>query len=138
MRRLIQVSSSLHKSRHAALLQRTRSLQFSTALADEIPGAVELPPLPQEPVPAANVSPAVGAFAGGVLLPFTAKLNVVPAKSIPVWPVYRVLDADGTLRPGASEPELDPATAVKMYQTMLKLRAMDLIFYNAQRQGRIS
>jgi hypothetical protein len=137
MRRLVHLSGSLHKH-HAALLRRTLSLQFSTALADEIPGAVELPPLPQEPVPAASLSPAVGTFAGGVELPFTAKLHIVPAKSIPVWPVYRVLDADGTLRAGASEPELDLATAVKMYQTMLKLRAMDLIFYNAQRQGRIS
>lgn len=56
----------------------------------------------------------------------------------PKWPVYRVMDPDGGLRPGAVDPELDEETVQKMYATMVRLQAMDQIFYNAQRQGRIS
>ena len=54
------------------------------------------------------------------------------------WPVYRVLDTDGQVREGALDPGLDKETVVRMYGTMVRLQAMDQIFYNAQRQGRIS
>jgi 2-oxoisovalerate dehydrogenase E1 component alpha subunit len=54
------------------------------------------------------------------------------------WPVYRVLDTDGQVRPGAVDPSLDRELVRRMYRTMVRLQAMDSIFYNAQRQGRIS
>ena len=56
----------------------------------------------------------------------------------PKWPVYRVLDNDGRVRDGATEPNLDQETSRHMYRIMARLQAMDQIFYNAQRQGRIS
>lgn len=56
----------------------------------------------------------------------------------PKHPVYRVLEPDGAVREGALEPQIEQAVAVQMYGTMARLQAMDQIFYNAQRQGRIS
>lgn len=51
-----------------------------------------------------------------------------------MWPVYRVLDDDGCVRTDAVEPELSPELALKIYGNMVRLEAMDDIFYNAQRQ----
>lgn len=56
----------------------------------------------------------------------------------PKWPVYRVMDTDGRIRDGAVDPKLDRDLMLKMYRTVVRLQAMDVIFYNAQRQGRIS
>jgi len=56
----------------------------------------------------------------------------------PKWPVYRVLDTDGVVRTGALDPALDKELVLRMYRTVARLQAMDVIFYNAQRQGRIS
>lgn len=55
-------------------------------------------------------------------------------------PTYRLMDGVGKLLPGVSEEmvDLSEAEAVKMYTTMLLLPAIDVILYNAQRQGRIS
>ena len=54
------------------------------------------------------------------------------------WPVFRVLEPDGSIAKGAPIPEIDKDTAVRMYKTMCSVQAVDDIFYNAQRQGRIS
>ncbi|MCH8537391.1 MAG: thiamine pyrophosphate-dependent dehydrogenase E1 component subunit alpha [Alkalimonas sp.] len=53
-------------------------------------------------------------------------------------PTLRVLKDDGTLYDGATEPELDKATALKMYDTMVFTRVLDERMLAAQRQGRIS
>ncbi|KAK6114954.1 hypothetical protein DH2020_007223 [Rehmannia glutinosa] len=53
-------------------------------------------------------------------------------------PCYRVLDDDGYPIPGSSFEQVDKETAVKMYRSMVTLQIMDTIFYEAQRQGRIS
>lgn len=39
---------------------------------------------------------------------------------------------------GAARPQLDVPTLVKIYRSMIQLSTMDQIFYDAQRQGRIS
>lgn len=48
--------------------------------------------------------------------------------------MYRVMDDDGRVRQDAVEPELSREVALKMYGNMLRLEAMDDVFYNAQRQ----
>ncbi|CAN0038226.1 unnamed protein product [Ascophyllum nodosum] len=79
-----------------------------------------------------------GVFTGGVEIPFTSQLRLIDPAHFPVWPVYRVLDNDGSVRADAVEPELKPELAVKVYENMVRLEAMDDIFYSAQRQGRMS
>lgn len=52
-------------------------------------------------------------------------------------PPYSTLDSAGREVPGASLPhELSKDTAVRMYETMVKLQTVDTIFYEAQRQVR--
>lgn len=51
--------------------------------------------------------------------------------------MYRVLDQDGSVRADAVEPDLGEELALKIYGNMIRLEAMDDIFYNAQRQVRV-
>ncbi|WP_199611778.1 thiamine pyrophosphate-dependent dehydrogenase E1 component subunit alpha [Flocculibacter collagenilyticus] len=53
-------------------------------------------------------------------------------------PTLRILKEDGTLHKGASLPDLDKETALKMYDTMSFIRVLDERMVAAQRQGRIS
>lgn len=55
-------------------------------------------------------------------------------------PTYRLMDGNGNLLPGVQEEDLQlqKEEAVKMIRNMLLLPALDVILYNAQRQGRIS
>lgn len=49
-----------------------------------------------------------------------------------------VLNEQGDVVEGAKDPELGQDICTQMYTNMLRLNAMDNIFYDAQRQGRIS
>ncbi|KAJ6817229.1 uncharacterized protein M6B38_411795 [Iris pallida] len=51
---------------------------------------------------------------------------------------YRVLDDNGRIISGSCFQEVGKELAQKMYSTMVTLQVMDTIFYEAQRQGRIS
>ncbi|CAK8567929.1 unnamed protein product [Lathyrus sativus] len=53
-------------------------------------------------------------------------------------PCYRVLDDNGDLILGTQSLQVSEDLAVKMYNNMVALQTMDTIFYEAQRQGRIS
>ena len=55
-------------------------------------------------------------------------------------PTYRLMDGVGRLLPGVTQEMINitQQEAVKMYRTMLLLPQIDVILYNAQRQGRIS
>lgn len=54
-------------------------------------------------------------------------------------PTFRVMDAEGELvdksRP---PPDVTDEEAIKMYTDMLSVSIMDLIMFDAQRQGRLS
>lgn len=49
-----------------------------------------------------------------------------------------VLNEQGDVVEGGKDPELGQDICTQMYTNMLRLNAMDNIFYDAQRQGRIS
>ena len=51
---------------------------------------------------------------------------------------FRMMDRHGKLLEGVEEPELDPEEARQIYRTMAQVQVLDDVFYNAQRQGRIS
>ncbi|XP_045824108.1 2-oxoisovalerate dehydrogenase subunit alpha 2, mitochondrial [Trifolium pratense] len=53
-------------------------------------------------------------------------------------PCYRVLDENGEPILGTNFVQVSEDVAVKMYNDMVALQTMDTIFYEAQRQGRIS
>ena len=80
-------------------------------------------------------------LSGHGLLPVTSKLSVVDTQSLAKWPVFRVLGRDGKLLPDAQDAlpkELTKEKILDMYKIMVRVQALDDIFYNAQRQGRIS
>ncbi|CAE7933710.1 bkdA [Symbiodinium sp. KB8] len=53
-------------------------------------------------------------------------------------PVFRVMDESGMLREGVEGFGEDREDVTNMYTTMLRIHQLDTIFYEAQRQGRIS
>ncbi|KAJ3037833.1 hypothetical protein HK097_003372, partial [Rhizophlyctis rosea] len=56
----------------------------------------------------------------------------------PVIPTYHVLDEHGNVIDSSHDPKLPAETLLRMYKSMVTLNVMDLILYDAQRQGRIS
>ncbi|KAJ3273315.1 hypothetical protein HDV01_004532 [Terramyces sp. JEL0728] len=74
------------------------------------------------------------AFPGAPTSQYTETLKV--ERDWPVIPTYRVLDLEGNAL--SSPPPLDDSVLVKMYEKMVTLNTMDVIMYEAQRQGRIS
>lgn len=69
---------------------------------------------------------------------FTTQLEFIYPENNKKIPSYTILDKNGNLLDSTQEPNLDSQTLVKMYKTMVMLRKLDTIMYDAQRQGRIS
>lgn len=74
-------------------------------------------------------------FPGGQVA-FTPEMRFISESRKERIPCYRVLDDDGQLIQGSID--VGKEIAVKMYSDMATLQTMDTIFYEAQRQGRIS
>lgn len=74
-------------------------------------------------------------FPGGQVA-FTPEMRFLSESPKERIPCYRVLDDDGQLIQGSID--VGKEIAVKMYSDMATLQIMDTIFYEAQRQGRIS
>jgi 2-oxoisovalerate dehydrogenase E1 component alpha subunit len=65
-------------------------------------------------------------------------MKFIPESSSRRIPCYRVLDEDGRIIPDSDFIPVSEKLAVRMYEQMATLQVMDHIFYEAQRQGRIS
>ncbi|KAL3638872.1 hypothetical protein CASFOL_016779 [Castilleja foliolosa] len=76
-------------------------------------------------------------FPGGRVT-FTPQMECISESSEKRVPCYRVLDDNGYTITGSIFEQVDEETAVKMYKSMVTLQIMDTIFYEAQRQGRLS
>ncbi|KAJ4950402.1 hypothetical protein NE237_027234 [Protea cynaroides] len=76
-------------------------------------------------------------FPGGrvMLTPEMGFISETPEQRVKC---YRVLDDNGQPIMSSSFPEVNKELAIKMYRDMVTLQTMDTIFYEAQRQGRIS
>ncbi|KAL1533548.1 3-methyl-2-oxobutanoate dehydrogenase (2-methylpropanoyl-transferring) [Salvia divinorum] len=76
-------------------------------------------------------------FPGG-RVGFTTEMDFISEVTDKRVPCYRLLDDDGFLISGTTFEQPDRETAARMYESMLSLQIMDTIFYEAQRQGRLS
>lgn len=76
-------------------------------------------------------------FPGGTVK-FTPEMRFIPESTLERTPCYRVLDDNGQPISGTNFAQVSKEVAVKMYNDMVTLQTMDTIFYEAQRQGRIS
>lgn len=77
-------------------------------------------------------------FPGAVKSAFTSSLKFETPGDYPAVPTYRVVDQNGAIVDDAFVPDLDEAQIVKLYKDMVFISVMDLIMFDAQRQGRLS
>ena len=68
----------------------------------------------------------------------TTDLKIIDPSLNERWPMYSVLDRFGKYLPGALAPSIEKEKMLEMYTVMSRVQTLDDIFYNAQRQGRIS
>ncbi|MED6161137.1 hypothetical protein PIB30_057886 [Stylosanthes scabra] len=76
-------------------------------------------------------------FPGGKVA-FTSEMRFISEASQKRVPCYRVLDDNGMAMKYSNYVQISKEMAVKMYSDMVTLQTMDSIFYEVQRQGRIS
>lgn len=76
-------------------------------------------------------------FPGAVDSKFTNSLQFEHPSTYPAIPTYRAMDQDGEVIDPSFEPPSDELT-LQMYENMVTLSIMDLIMFDAQRQGRLS
>lgn len=76
-------------------------------------------------------------FPGGKV-PYTPEMRFIPESTEERVPCFRVCDDNGEIITGSDLVLVGREVAVKMYADMVTLQMMDAIFYEAQRQGRIS
>jgi 2-oxoisovalerate dehydrogenase E1 component alpha subunit len=77
-------------------------------------------------------------FPGAVKSAFTSNLKFALSSESPALPTYRVVDQDGNIVDQTFKQDLSDEEVVKLYRTMLTISVMDLIMFDAQRQGRLS
>ena len=68
----------------------------------------------------------------------TITLDITDPTAQRRWPMYCVLDRNGCLLKGAVEPIIEKNKVIEMYNVMSRVQTLDDVFFNAQRQGRIS
>ncbi|KAJ7965458.1 2-oxoisovalerate dehydrogenase subunit alpha, mitochondrial [Quillaja saponaria] len=76
-------------------------------------------------------------FPGGKVS-FTSEMTFISETPVKRVPCFRVLDDNGDPITYSNYEQLSKEVAVKMYNNMVTLQMMDTVFYEAQRQGRIS
>uniref|UniRef100_A0AAV1UEE2 2-oxoisovalerate dehydrogenase subunit alpha n=1 Tax=Peronospora matthiolae TaxID=2874970 RepID=A0AAV1UEE2_9STRA len=74
----------------------------------------------------------------GTSMPFVPTVVFRDPKHDDVLPCFRIINEDGDVMDGATDPQLSRALCTKIYSQMIRLNTMDNILYDAQRQGRIS
>jgi 2-oxoisovalerate dehydrogenase E1 component alpha subunit len=78
-------------------------------------------------------------FPGAVNSRFTTSLNFARASEDDALPTFRILDQEGRVIQKEHEPtDLSDEEVIKIYKDMVSVSIMDLIMFDAQRQGRIS
>lgn len=76
-------------------------------------------------------------FPGGKVA-FTSRMQFIAESAEERVPCYRVLDDYGQQIENDCSAQVNEELAVKMYTDMVTLQIMDAVFFEAQRQGRIS
>ncbi|POR33106.1 2-oxoisovalerate dehydrogenase subunit alpha, mitochondrial [Tolypocladium paradoxum] len=77
-------------------------------------------------------------FPGALKSAFTSQLKYETPESNTALQTYRVLDQHGEVVDQSFKPDISDDEVVKLYTDMLYISIMDLIMFDAQRQGRLS
>lgn len=129
---------------HAALLRRGGAPQ-SASLLQSTPLLVSTSPSqpkPQTRRHAGSISQRPDSkhvmFPGAVKSAFSHDMRFEHPSTHPALPTYRAVDQHGAVVDPTFVPDLSDAEVVKLYRDMLTVSIMDLIMFDAQRQGRLS
>lgn len=79
-----------------------------------------------------------GTYTGGHKVPFVSDMKFVRPEDQSTFPAFRIMDDEGNIVAGATDPEIGEELSTNIYRTMIRLNNMDKVFYEAQRHGRIS
>ena len=77
-------------------------------------------------------------FPGAVNSRFTTALSFSRASEDDAMPTFRVLDQEGRVIDKSLEIDISDEEVIRLYTDMVSVSIMDLIMFDAQRQGRIS
>ncbi|KAG7286039.1 hypothetical protein NEMBOFW57_008338 [Staphylotrichum longicolle] len=77
-------------------------------------------------------------FPGAVKSAFINTMRFEQPSTYPALATYRAVDQNGAVVDPAFTPDLSDEEVVKLYRDMLTVSIMDLIMFDAQRQGRLS
>jgi 2-oxoisovalerate dehydrogenase E1 component alpha subunit len=77
-------------------------------------------------------------FPGALKSAFTSSMKFENSEDYKALPTYRVVDQQGDVVDRSWQPDCSDEEVVKLYNDMLFISIMDLIMFDAQRQGRIS
>lgn len=77
-------------------------------------------------------------FPGAVKSAFATTLKFDTPADHPPMSTYRIVDQHGAVVDESFKPDLSTEAIVKLYEDMMFVSIMDLIMFDAQRQGRIS
>jgi 2-oxoisovalerate dehydrogenase E1 component alpha subunit len=76
-------------------------------------------------------------FPGATTSYFTEEMKFLTGLNESI-PTYQVMDNEGKVLDPSQDPNLGQEKSIKIYKDMITLNIMDVILYEAQRQGRIS
>ncbi|KAM7199657.1 2-oxoisovalerate dehydrogenase subunit alpha, mitochondrial [Rhypophila sp. PSN 637] len=77
-------------------------------------------------------------FPGAVKSAFSNTMHFEHPETYPALPTYRAVDQHGEIVDPSFKPDLSDEAVIKLYRDMLTISIMDLIMFDAQRQGRLS
>ncbi|KAL2168095.1 hypothetical protein VTG60DRAFT_407 [Thermothelomyces hinnuleus] len=77
-------------------------------------------------------------FPGAVKSAFSNTMRFEQPANYPALPTYRVVDQHGVVVDPDFKPDLSDEEVIKLYRDMLTVSIMDVIMFDAQRQGRLS
>lgn len=77
-------------------------------------------------------------FPGAVKSAFSNTLKFGHPSESSAMPTYRVVDQNGVVVDPSFSPDLSDEEVIKLYRDMLTVSIMDIIMFDAQRQGRLS
>lgn len=77
-------------------------------------------------------------FPGAVKSAFSNSMTFEEPSKYDALPTYRAVDQHGQVVDPSFKPDLSDSEVIKLYNDMLTVSIMDLIMFDAQRQGRLS
>ncbi|KAK7414611.1 hypothetical protein QQX98_006548 [Neonectria punicea] len=77
-------------------------------------------------------------FPGALKSAFVSSLKFENPESYPALPTYRVVDQHGVVVDSSFTPDISDEEVIRLYKDMVFISIMDLIMFDAQRQGRLS